>query len=126
MYVYNNIFVYVECVFGVIVDADAMVLFVYSIRRRHTKCALVTGFRRVLFRSPGFAPSTSLFTMRPCGPLPFSAARSTPLSLAMRRASGLAKMRPSPPHAAIADRSEERRVGKECVSTCRSRWSPDH
>src|SRR3546814_5807303 len=31
--------------------------------------------------------------------------------------------------AAIAgdvDRSEERRVGKECVSTCRSRWSPYH
>src|SRR3546814_13658372 len=24
----------------------------------------------------------------------------------------------------ILDRSEERRVGKECVSTCRSRWSP--
>src|SRR3546814_20293975 len=23
-------------------------------------------------------------------------------------------------------RSEERRVGKECVSTCRSRWSPFH
>src|SRR3546814_9577795 len=23
-------------------------------------------------------------------------------------------------------RSEERRVGKECVSTCRSRWSTDH
>src|SRR3546814_9780537 len=29
---------------------------------------------------------------------------------------------------AIADfvRSEARRVGKECVSTCRSRWSPHH
>src|SRR3546814_14741911 len=27
---------------------------------------------------------------------------------------------PQPP------RSEERRVGKECVSTCRSRWSPYH
>src|SRR3546814_18277504 len=26
--------------------------------------------------------------------------------------------------AAIALRSEERRVGKECVSTCSSRWSP--
>src|SRR3546814_14952550 len=27
----------------------------------------------------------------------------------------------------LADfRSEERRVGKECVSTCRSRWSPYH
>src|SRR3546814_19255024 len=24
------------------------------------------------------------------------------------------------------ERSEERRVGKECVSTCRSRWSPTH
>src|SRR3546814_12944116 len=27
---------------------------------------------------------------------------------------------------ATARRSEERRVGKECVSTCRSRWSPYH
>src|SRR3546814_501563 len=26
----------------------------------------------------------------------------------------------------VTIRSEERRVGKECVSTCRSRWSPDH
>src|SRR3546814_1642580 len=26
----------------------------------------------------------------------------------------------------FAERSEERRVGKECVSTCRSRWSPYH
>src|SRR3546814_9850711 len=28
--------------------------------------------------------------------------------------------------AQAANRSEERRVGKECVSTCRSRWSPYH
>src|SRR3546814_3272007 len=28
--------------------------------------------------------------------------------------------------ARCAARSEERRVGKECVSTCRSRWSPYH
>src|SRR3546814_21058372 len=26
----------------------------------------------------------------------------------------------------VSDRSEERRVGKECVSTCRSWWSPYH
>src|SRR3546814_12435798 len=26
----------------------------------------------------------------------------------------------------IAHRSEERRVGKGCVRTCRSLWSPDH
>src|SRR3546814_9341696 len=30
------------------------------------------------------------------------------------------------PAAALTLRSEERRVGKECVSTCRSRWSPYH
>src|SRR3546814_14650982 len=28
------------------------------------------------------------------------------------------------PSSLIGQRSEERRVGKECVSTCRSRWSP--
>src|SRR3546814_3980172 len=36
--------------------------------------------------------------------------------------SGLDIRLPDPGHA----RSEERRVGKECVSTCRSRWSPYH
>src|SRR3546814_13520956 len=29
-------------------------------------------------------------------------------------------------HGLSVVRSEERRVGKECVSTCRSRWSPYH
>src|SRR3546814_16469015 len=38
----------------------------------------------------------------------------------MRRAA-LAGVEPNPAH-----RSAERRVGKECVSTCRSRWSPYH
>src|SRR3546814_13434022 len=31
---------------------------------------------------------------------------------------------PMPTHYEPVERSEERRVGKECVSTCRSRWSP--
>src|SRR3546814_18795889 len=31
---------------------------------------------------------------------------------------------PAVPSFMIVDRSEARRVGKECVSTCRSRWSP--
>src|SRR3546814_12488547 len=31
-----------------------------------------------------------------------------------------------PSAASISGRSEERRVGKECVSTCRSRWSQYH
>src|SRR3546814_21131377 len=30
------------------------------------------------------------------------------------------------PSGRLMHRSEERRVGKECFSPCRSRWSPDH
>src|SRR3546814_14596907 len=42
---------------------------------------------------------------------------------------GLLLLRPSLRHWRTVlkfGRSEERRVGKECVSTCRSRWSPYH
>src|SRR3546814_11039548 len=42
--------------------------------------------------------------------------------LAFPRVSGLARVQSR----GEAARSEERRVGKECVSTCRSRWSPYH
>src|SRR3546814_6929297 len=31
-----------------------------------------------------------------------------------------------PFHRLHRNRSEERRVGKECVSACRSRWQPEH
>src|SRR3546814_13387850 len=59
-----------------------------------------------------------------------------PIAVARRRKQGEAEIgnshqhqteqhRPFHPHARI-ERSEERRVGKECVSTCRSRWSPYH
>ncbi len=41
----------------------------------------------------GFAPSTSALTMRPFGPEPLTPARSTPLSAAIRLASGLATTR---------------------------------
>src|SRR3546814_11689888 len=37
-----------------------------------------------------------------------------------------ADTRAPPQCRAAADRSEERRVGKERVSTCRSRWAPSH
>src|SRR3546814_17733411 len=37
---------------------------------------------------------------------------------------GMVKFMPSKTH--FPGRSEERRVGKECVSTCRSRWAPYH
>src|SRR3546814_18853245 len=38
----------------------------------------------------------------------------------------LARECPEANRDAVPIRSEERRVGKECVSTCRSRWSPSH
>src|SRR3546814_8108459 len=52
---------------------------------------------------------------------------SSDLSLATMPPSTRRVSRLSAPSARIASRrSEERRVGKECVSTCRSRWSPYH
>src|SRR3546814_8046002 len=49
------------------------------------------------------------------------------------KAAGVELLQPTPEEQAKWDvmlddlkRSEERRVGKECVSTCRSRWSPYH
>src|SRR3546814_18092507 len=58
---------------------------------------------------------SALYTMKGCASDPPNA---TP--------SGLIKpgLRPGPWELYGARRSEERRVGKECVSTCRSRWSP--
>src|SRR3546814_13133215 len=49
--------------------------------------------------------------------------------LGCRKIQGYNFGRPMPANEAMAlfpDRSEERRVGKECVSTCRSRCSPSH
>src|SRR3546814_4402559 len=43
-----------------------------------------------------------------------------------RRRRGIARLAAQGLGLARAPRSEERRVGKECVSTCRSRWSPYH
>src|SRR3546814_15901069 len=51
---------------------------------------------------------------------------------ALRRVGGAGARHEAEMLAEIADnqrrleRSEERRVGKECVGTCRSRWSPHH
>src|SRR3546814_14458232 len=86
-----------------------LVVFV-SIRRRHTRCALVTG-------------------VQTCA-LPILLAASVDNNIFfMVVSSGIAKTKLAGlerSQAGVADRSEERRVGKECVSTCRSRWLPYH
>src|SRR3546814_14705069 len=47
-------------------------------------------------------------------------------SRARRRSPALARKTRNKECLGLTSRSEERRVGKECVSTCRSRWSPSH
>src|SRR3546814_568488 len=44
----------------------------------------------------------------------------------VERGDGIAPASDRNQRTALGQRSEERRVGKECVSTCRSRWSPYH
>src|SRR3546814_4492704 len=93
-----------------------------SSRRRHTRCALVTGVQtcalpicmhivRSAILAEGFLEvlevvllQAEMATLSETWYVPFT--RSTQQLLSLR--------------------SEERRVGKECVSTCRSRWSPYH
>src|SRR3546814_6561978 len=85
----------------------------FSSRRRHTRCALVTGVQTcalpislLLGLSTGTRAAQELH-QRP---------REQPDTPA----------RNSRTKGRVRTRSEERRVGKECVSTCRSRWSPSH
>src|SRR3546814_5027175 len=66
-----------------------------------------------------------------CRPLPLSYTKETNMLLEKIKTPGLSHLSyliGSGGKAAVIDprRSEERRVGKECVSTCRSRWSPYH
>src|SRR3546814_19025717 len=86
--------------------------FFFSSRRRHTRCALVTGVQTCAL--PIYAQGMAI--TRECAIIMPSALPQTikpPIEGKERRDNGVG-------------RSEERRVGKECVSTCRSRWSPYH
>src|SRR3546814_3074594 len=109
VFVFCVFFTILSCVFycrSRVMFSVFVLFFFFSSRRRHTRCALVTGVqtcalpisRHTSARSADKASST----------LPL-----TRLSLGSSDTVTLV-------------RSEERRVGKECVSTCRSRWSPYH
>src|SRR3546814_11793439 len=111
-------------------------LFFFSSRRRHTRCALVTGVQTCalpIFAPPdepvgnaaGAARVTDVLLARPCffQIVRAFAARGKQIDLKNEHI-----LAPTERHAraACSRRSEERRVGKECVSKCRSRWSPYH
>src|SRR3546814_13238659 len=124
-------------------------MFFVQSRRRHTRCALVTGVQTcalpicataiegalahaslaadqvdevimgcVLPAGLGQAPARQ--ASRAAG-IPDAAGATT---INKVRGSGMKAIMFG--HDLIKARSEERRVGKECVSTCRSRWSPYH
>src|SRR3546814_19928009 len=71
----------------------------FSSRRRHTRCALVTGVQTCAL--PIYSPYMGAFAPE---------ARHSDGAVELSKVLG----------------SEERREGKEGVSTCRSRWSPYH
>src|SRR3546814_4766347 len=97
-----------------------------SSRRRHTRCALVTGVQTCAL--PIFFWSVVLFglALSATGVImlfPFAVTGINGMQIAqyVHAITGVLLT-----GVIIAHRSEERRVGKECVSTCRSRWSPYH
>src|SRR3546814_3484127 len=93
----------------------------FSSRRRHTICALVTGVQTCalpIFLAIGTANMPRKATL--LGMTLMFIVGNVLCALAPNYATLMAA------RVITALRSEERRVGKECVSTCRSRWSPDH
>src|SRR3546814_6657325 len=115
----------ITCVWCVsVVGSDFF--FFFSSRRRHTRCALVTGVQTcalpISLRDRGRIAGDQVVAV---------VAADGVVGEALV---GLAEavFRPRDAVVGIGEgkgalgRSEERRVGKECVSTCRSRWSPYH
>src|SRR3546814_17212319 len=115
-----------------------MLIFFFSSRSRHTRCALLTGVQTCAL------PICDIYHLGSRGALyllalvqahqarqrvaPTQAATASLLSLL----DALGVVRAGPHSTPVSNltfpdklpwRSEERRVGKECVSTCRSRWS---
>src|SRR3546814_12840613 len=97
-------------------------MFFFSSRRRHTRCALVTGVQTCAL--PISNPKKWQKTWRIIARFgPFS---SISVHCSAAKNYEGTSINHTKKLTALAIRSEERRVGKECVSTCRSRWSPYH
>src|SRR3546814_9323135 len=109
-------------------------LFLFSSRRRHTRCALVTGvqtcalpiycvehLRQGFLAGLGQAGDGVELLLDPGGGTALAGEPDGGLAyqnLVERQVQNLGE--------AWKHRPEERRVGKECVSPCRSRWVPDY
>src|SRR3546814_4676564 len=104
--------------------------FFFSSRRRHTRCALVTGVQTCAL--PIYARDIlnhQYFDKRKLylNKIAEALSRRTDLATDLQFSFFRGDMRkPVLIYTPASQRSEERRVGKECVSTCRSRWSPNN
>src|SRR3546814_8357710 len=113
-------------------------VFFVSSRIRHTRCALVTGVQTcalpILLVVKNFGASSATDVRVDFDPPAPSADEVAALPnsdvkkwLYQRFADPVPVWAPGwTTSNVIRTRSEERRVGKECVSTCKSRWSRDH
>src|SRR3546814_3492604 len=106
----------------------SLLFFFFSSRRRHTRCALVTGVQtcalpicpdRTLVAALHAIFARVRWVVHQVKNVPDARTEHDEVD----QCEGEQRERDS---WRIERRSEERRVGKECVSTCRSRWSPYH
>src|SRR3546814_2037283 len=124
----------------IIYGDNIVVVFFFSSRRRHTSCALVTGVQTCALPIYTQKRGRPLRRQRPALRRPRASAwQQIPAGKATRdfsiivRSASLAISTvicssPTSQNSALGSRSrsEERRVGKEGVSTCRSRWSQEY
>src|SRR3546814_3565004 len=110
-----------------------MSYFVFSSRRRHTRCALVTGVQTCALpifmvslpstaRTGGIAVAMALAAV-------YLVWGSTYLGIRFALEGGWPPVLMAGIRFLVAGgafRSEERRVGKACARPCRSRWPPSH
>src|SRR3546814_10580035 len=104
--------------------------FFFSSRRRHTRCALVTGVQTCALPICKFA-RTEDYQRDDLPPVNYAyhldASRYAQFLRKQAEARGVVRHEGRVADVALdpqSGRSEERRVGKECVSTCRYRWAP--
>src|SRR3546814_1372187 len=97
---------------------ERCVFFFFSSRRRHTRCALVTGVQTCAL------PICCLLSLEVGNEILQPAARNSVAQSGHELLVEMQIVTAQQDRAKHLLRSEERRVGKECVSTCRSRWSP--
>src|SRR3546814_19165329 len=109
------------------------VVFFFSSRRRHTRCALVTGVQTCalpisldMVALQGLGDEAAGFHVFDEGGQRCRGGRAAALGSAHGLADHHETAGPHAPPGDAAHRTEERRGGTEGVSTCSARWSPSH